>query len=187
MRLFSRSFGLVLPILSVFALTAYNTMAQSETFAQVPNPIPTKVPNPVPTQVPNPLENLTPTPTSSPSPMTDTDMSTSEDKDTTASEITITPSLTAEQKAKMQVIDANYDPKIKAALESYEMSKKAFDSLVGTNPPTEALRQKYTQLADDRRQLSDLLFGQMMDMREILTEEQKASLSDEIRRVLAEK
>lgn len=99
-------------------------------------------------------------------------------------ELTIKPPLSPEQESQFLEIDEEYQSKLKKAIEDYETSLNNFESLLGTNPETDTLRQRYKQMLDARRTIRDLAFNRLMDFREALTPEQKASLSDDVRQIL---
>jgi len=99
-------------------------------------------------------------------------------------EITINPPVTPEQQAKIKAIETQYEPKIKAAIEKYKLSAQELSSIIGTNPPTSDIKTKRKQVLDDERAVEDLIFGRLMDIRDVLTPEQKQSIADSIRNSL---
>ncbi|PSF34997.1 hypothetical protein C7H19_17790 [Aphanothece hegewaldii CCALA 016] len=102
----------------------------------------------------------------------------------TTTQLTIKPPLTSEQKAKAKVIDAKYQPLIQAAANKYRKSMQELEAIIGTNPSDEVIRSKYNQVKEDRGELTDLLIESLIEVRGILTPEQQASLSKDIRRLL---
>lgn len=99
-------------------------------------------------------------------------------------EITINPPVTPEQQAKIKAIETQYEPKINAAIEKYKLSAQELSNIIGTNPPTSDLKTKRKQVLDDERAVEDLIFERLMDIRDVLTPEQKQSISDSIRKSL---
>ena len=99
-------------------------------------------------------------------------------------ELTIDPPLTPEQEAQLQGISAAYQPKLQAAAQEYTASLSAIDALLGTNPTNEKIRETYNQAQTKRNNLSNLLLDKLLEFRGVLTPEQQASLSDDIRSYL---
>ncbi len=99
-------------------------------------------------------------------------------------ELTIDPPLTPEQETKLQEINASYKPKLQQAAQEYIDSLKAIDDILGTNPDNETIRDRYTQAQTKRNNLSNLLLDRLLEFRAVLTPEQQASLSDDIRSYL---
>jgi len=96
-------------------------------------------------------------------------------------ELTIDPPLTPEQEAQLQAISTAYQPKLQAAAQEYTASLSAIDALLGTNPTNEKIRETYNQAQTKRNNLSNLLLDKLLEFRGVLTPEQQASLSDDIR------
>jgi hypothetical protein len=103
---------------------------------------------------------------------------------TTTTELTIKPPLTSQQKTTLRAIDAKYQPLIEAASQRYKNSLKALEALFGTNPSNDTIRNRYSQAKEARGELTDLLIDRALEFREVLSQEQKASMSDDIRRFL---
>ena len=99
-------------------------------------------------------------------------------------ELTINPPLTPEQEAQLQAINTAYQPKLQAAAQEYTASLSAIDALLGTNPTNEKIRETYNQAQTKRNNLSNLLLDKLLEFRGVLTPEQQASLSDDIRSYL---
>lgn len=102
----------------------------------------------------------------------------------TTTELTINPPLTSQQKTTLKVLDAKYQPLIQAASQSYKNSLGELEALFGTNPSNDAIRNRYNQAKEARGELTDLLINRALEFREVLTPEQRASMSDDIRRFL---
>ncbi|ELR99477.1 Spy/CpxP family protein refolding chaperone [Gloeocapsa sp. PCC 73106] len=99
-------------------------------------------------------------------------------------DLTIDPPLTPEQEAKLQEIDTMYRSRIKEAANQYIESLKAIDQLLGTNPTNELILERYSQAQSNRNNVSNLLLERLLEFRSVLTPEQQASLSDDIRSYL---
>jgi len=99
-------------------------------------------------------------------------------------ELTIEPPLTPEQEVQLQAINTAYLPKLQAAAQEYTASLSAIDALLGTNPTDETIRETYNQAQTKRNNLSNLLLDKLLEFRSVLTPEQQASLSDDIRSYL---
>lgn len=102
------------------------------------------------------------------------------------SSLSINPPLNPAQKASIQAINAKYQPQIDAAKQNYLTSLQAFEGLIGTNPTDDTIRGKYEQTKDARGELTDLLLDRALEVRGVLTPQQRASLADDIRRLLEE-
>ena len=100
------------------------------------------------------------------------------------SSLSINPPLNPAQKASIQAINAKYQPQIDAAKQNYLASLQAFEGLIGTNPTDDTIRGKYEQTKDARGELTDLLLDRALEVRGVLTPQQRASLADDIRRLL---
>ena len=100
------------------------------------------------------------------------------------SSLSINPPLNPAQKASIQAINAKYQPQIDAAKQNYLASLQAFEGLIGTNPTDDTIRGKYEQSKDARGELTDLLLDRALEVRGVLTPQQRASLADDIRRLL---
>jgi len=98
--------------------------------------------------------------------------------------LSINPPLNPAQKASIQAINAKYQPQIDAAKQNYLASLQAFEGLIGTNPTDDTIRGKYEQAKDARGELTDLLLDRALEVRGVLTPQQRASLADDIRRLL---
>jgi Spy/CpxP family protein refolding chaperone len=98
--------------------------------------------------------------------------------------LSITPPLNPAQKASIQAINAKYQPQIDAAKQNYLASLQALEGLIGTNPTDDTIRSKYEQAKDARGELTDLLLDRALEVRGVLTPQQRASLADDIRRLL---
>lgn len=107
--------------------------------------------------------------------------------ETKTAEITIEPPLTAEQETTLQEINAKYQPQIEAAAQEYIGSLEVIDSLLGTNPTNETIRDSYSQAQNNRNKLGNLLLERLLEFRSVLTPEQQASISDDIRSYLESK
>jgi len=100
------------------------------------------------------------------------------------SSLSINPPLNPAQQATIQAINAKYQPQIDAAKQNYLASLQAFEGLIGTNPTDDTIRGKYEQTKDARGELTDLLLDRALEVRGVLTPQQRASLADDIRRLL---
>lgn len=98
----------------------------------------------------------------------------------------VQPSLSPEQTEQIKAIFEEYKPQIQTAFGEYQNSLISFEELIGTNPSNEEVRERRTAVLDNERIIEDLLFERTMAIRDVLTEEQKASIAEYMRQQIAE-
>jgi len=98
----------------------------------------------------------------------------------------VQPSLTPEQTEQIKAIFAEYKPQIQAAFGEYQNNLISFEELIGTNPSNEDIRERRTAVLDNERIIEDLLFERTIAIRDVLTDEQKASIAKYMRQQIAE-
>ncbi len=102
----------------------------------------------------------------------------------TTTQLTINPPLTSSQQATLKTIDATYQPLIKSASRGYKNRLKNLEALLGTNPSNDTILNRYNQAKEDRGEITDLLIGRALELRDVLTPAQRASMADDVRRFL---
>lgn len=99
----------------------------------------------------------------------------------TPEDFEVQPSLSPEQTDQIKAVFAAYNPKLQSAFSEYQNSLQAFEDIIGTNPPNEEIQTRRSDVLDKERIVADLLFERTMAVRDVLTDEQKASIAEYMR------
>ncbi|NMG57133.1 periplasmic heavy metal sensor [Geitlerinema sp. P-1104] len=86
--------------------------------------------------------------------------------------------LTPEQTNSIQAIRDRYQPQIDSVRERMQQQRDTMHSIMGSNASAEEIRQQRQQMMQLRDEMSELRFNSMMEIREVLTEEQRAEVRD---------
>jgi Spy/CpxP family protein refolding chaperone len=82
--------------------------------------------------------------------------------------------LSNEQKQKIIEIRNKYQKQIGESRNNLTTTQKELKEMLAGNNPPDAIRDRHEEVANYRRQLSDLTLDRMLEIREILTEEQRS-------------
>ncbi len=92
-----------------------------------------------------------------------------------------TLNLTDDQARQIQAIFDRYQPSITNAVNDYLASLETLDRLLQPETPSEEIRRARNATLDKERVLDDLLFSRTMDVREVLTVDQRAQVNTYLR------
>lgn len=82
--------------------------------------------------------------------------------------------LTDEQKTQMKALHDKHRSTMESQKSSMKSAHEAFKSAIESNASDDDLRQKFKTLHDLKSKMAELRFNQMLEIRSILTDEQKA-------------
>lgn len=85
--------------------------------------------------------------------------------------------LTADQKQKMQEIRNQFTGRIAQQRQAIRQAQQELMTLMSGKASPEQLREKHRQVSTLRQQMADLQFESMLQMREVLTPEQRSQLT----------
>lgn len=86
--------------------------------------------------------------------------------------------LTAEQTESIQAIRDRYQPQIDALREQMQQHRNTMHNAMGSNASDAEIRQHRQQMMELRDEMSELRFNSMMDIRGVLTDEQRSQVRD---------
>ncbi|OAB57809.1 hypothetical protein AY600_08450 [Phormidium willei BDU 130791] len=86
--------------------------------------------------------------------------------------------LTPEQTESIQAIRDRYQPQIDALREQMQQHRSTMHNAMGSNASDAEIRQHRQQMMELRNEMSDLRFNSMMDIRGVLTDEQRTQVRD---------
>lgn len=98
-------------------------------------------------------------------------------------QLTFSPPLSQVQEKQVQAIDEKYIPQLEAAAQNYNQSLKEIETLIGIDPPNDEVIKKRNEVIANEMKLRDLAFNRLMDIRSVLTPEQKKSFADSVRKL----
>jgi Spy/CpxP family protein refolding chaperone len=81
--------------------------------------------------------------------------------------------LTAEQKEKIQQIQQKYQPELTQMRDNLRSERDELREMMSSNESTNNLRSQHQKIVDLDQQLHNLNFESMLEMREVLTPEQR--------------
>ncbi len=90
--------------------------------------------------------------------------------------------LTPQQTQKMQAIRGQYKDQIKQQNQALRQSQQALQGLMAGTASKEQVRSQYRQVAALRQQLAELHFSSILDIREVLTPDQRRKFADLMQR-----
>ena len=85
---------------------------------------------------------------------------------------------TPEQKQKMQDIRAQYQDRISQHQQQVRQTQQQLQQLLSSNAPETEIRQKYDELIRLKQEMSKLQFEIILQVREVLTPEQRRQFAD---------
>jgi Spy/CpxP family protein refolding chaperone len=81
--------------------------------------------------------------------------------------------LTEEQKTEIVGIRNKYQQSIEQSRDELSKSQLQLEEILEANNSADAIRNKYQEVAENRQQLSNLILSRMLEIREVLTPEQR--------------
>jgi periplasmic protein CpxP/Spy len=85
--------------------------------------------------------------------------------------------LTSLQKQELSAIRQKYRGQIEPVQNDMQMVQQELFSMMAGDDPTESVRSKYQEATQLRQELSNLRFQSMLEMREVLTPQQRSQLA----------
>ncbi|USR90642.1 Spy/CpxP family protein refolding chaperone [Phormidium yuhuli AB48] len=86
--------------------------------------------------------------------------------------------LTSDQMNSIQAIRDRYQPQLETLRERMKQQRDTMHTVMGSNASSEDIRQQRQQMMQLRDEMSELRFNSMMEIREVLTEEQRAQVRE---------
>lgn len=89
--------------------------------------------------------------------------------------------LTSAQSAQIELIFEEYQPQVEAAIVTYEEATADLLDLLQPNTPAEDLMAAHKTVLDAERAAEDLVFERTLEVREVLTPDQRQAISSYLR------
>lgn len=86
--------------------------------------------------------------------------------------------LTTEQQQKIREIRSKYQGQISQQMTQLRTERQKLNDLMKTNASNEAIRDQHEEMVKVREKLEDLHFESMLEMRTVLTSEQRVQFAD---------
>lgn len=85
--------------------------------------------------------------------------------------------LSAEQKQKMQAVRDRYKDQISQRMQAMRQARQELETMMSGTANTSQIREKHRQIMGLRQQFEEVQFESMLEMRDVLTSEQRAKLT----------